>query len=84
MPELHVRGELYLTLDLVAACYSVEIRWLEQVTELGLLSTAERVEGALAIAARELDRVARIVRWHFHQGIDLGVVAVLLEEDRLE
>lgn len=83
MPELHIRGELYLTLDLVADCYAVEVRWLERVSELGLLRTVERVNHDLAIAARELDRVARIVHWHVYQGIDLSAIALLMETEEV-
>lgn len=73
--ELH--GEVYVTLASAAACYRVELRWVEQVYASGLLGPGERVGAEVALAEAELDRLAAIVRWHRHLGFELDVVAAL-------
>jgi hypothetical protein len=78
---LEIRGEVYVTLEAAADCYRVEARWLERLHEEGLLARAERVEGALALPASELDRLAAILRWHRHLGVELEVVRALLVRD---
>ena len=76
--RLVIRGETYLTLEIVAECYRVERSWLEEVYELGLLGEGERSEQGVAITARKLDRVAEILQLHFHHGVDLSGIAVIL------
>lgn len=78
-PALEIRGELFLTLETAAECYHVEVRWIEEVQRAGLLR-GERVDGSLALSARELDRMAAVLRWHRHHGIELETVLALLEE----
>lgn len=74
--ELH--GEVFITLAGAAECYRVEVAWIEGVYATGLLGPGERVGDAIAIAAVELDRLAAILRWHRHHGLDLETVATLL------
>ena len=76
--SLLIHGELYLTLQTVAECYSVEISWLQQVYELDMAGRGERVDGSLAIAALMLDRVAEIRRIYLQTGMELSGIAVLL------
>lgn len=76
--RLVIRGELYLTLEIVAECYSVERSWLEEVYDLGLLGDGERAEEGVAIIASKLDRVAEILQLHFHYGVNLPGIAVIL------
>lgn len=73
---LEVHGEAFVTIEAAAECYRVEARWIEQVWAEGLLA-GERVEGALALPATELDRLAAILRWHRHHGLDLDAVRAL-------
>ncbi len=77
-PSLLIHGELYLTLETVAECYSVEISWLQQVYELDMVGPGERVDGSLAIAALMLDRVAEIRRVYLQTGMELSGIAVML------
>ena len=76
-----IRGEVHVSLWAVARCYGVESTWVEEAYQLGLLGAGERVEGVVAISATRLDRVARIVRLHFHHGVSLPGVSMLLGPD---
>jgi len=73
-----IRGELYVTLEAVASCYQVEVAWVEEAYELGLLGRGERVSGATAVEAAMLDRVGRILRLHRQQGVNLPGIVMLL------
>jgi hypothetical protein len=75
---LEVRGELFVTLDSAAACYRVEARWIEEVSRRGLVAAPEHVGEALALPVRELDRLAALLRWHRHLGLELEAAAALL------
>jgi hypothetical protein len=72
-----IRGQLHLTLQTVAECYDVQVHWLEEVYDEGLLA-GEEFESRVAVAATELDRIARIVRLHFYEGVSLPGIASLL------
>lgn len=73
-----IRGDIHVTLSAVARCYGVTVTFVEEAYEHGLLGTGERVGGGIAISAIQLDRVARIVQLHFHQGVSLPGVVLLL------
>lgn len=73
-------GTHYLTLTVVAECYSVEVRWVREVYEFGLLGTGRVVAGEPAIATVMLERVAVIRRMQLQAGLNLAGVALLLEE----
>ena len=77
---LSFRGQLYLTLETVADCYRVEVSWVEEVYELGLLGRGERVGDSTAVAAAMLDRLGRILRLHHQQGINLAGILRILDE----
>jgi hypothetical protein len=77
---IEIRGELHLTLEAVAECYRVEVAWLREVHGFGLLGPGASAGDSTAIPARQLDRVARIVRLHFHHGLDLSGIAWALGE----
>ncbi len=76
-----IEGQLYLTLELVAECYEVQVSWLTEVYELGLLGHGERIESRIAIPVIRLDRVARVIRMHFHYGQELTSLEPLLEAE---
>lgn len=76
-----IRGETYLTLDIVAECYECEIEWVERIYHLGLLGSGETVEGRTAIQARMLERLAEIVRLCRYHGIDPTLVDLWLLEE---
>ena len=73
--------ERYVTLEAVAECFQVELHWLEEVCELDLVPHVRR-ERALSVEAIQLERVARIIRLHFHLGIELSALEVLLSHPR--
>lgn len=80
---ISIRGHLYLTLETVAACYRVEVDWLHEVYETGLLGSGERVGDSTAIAAAQLDRLGEILRLSRQQGINLAGILRLLDETTL-
>lgn len=79
--RITIEGETYITLEGVAECYECEITWLREVYDLGLLGHGRTVEQSIAIELSKLDRVADVIRMSVYQGIDLVVVAALLEVD---
>jgi hypothetical protein len=76
-----IREETYLTLDLVAECYEVEVEWVEGVYRLGLLGAGEQVEGRPAIPSRMLERVAQLRGLCHYHGLDPALVDVLFGDD---
>ncbi len=74
-----IRGTVWVSLEAAAACYRVEVTWLEEVYAVGLLGPGEAVEGALAIEAAMLDRLGQIVRLYRQQGINIEGIARLLK-----
>jgi len=79
-----IRGQVHVSLQAVARCFDVRISWVEEIYEQGLLGSCQRVDNRVAIAAAELDRVARIVRLHFCQGIDLAGIVFLMGTSEAE
>ncbi len=73
-----VEGRRYVTLEVVARCYRVRVEWVREVVGMGLLGPGVQRHGVTAIAAEQLDRAAKIVQLHFHHGIELPGVMVLL------
>jgi hypothetical protein len=80
-PIVTIRGERYVTLPDVAATFEVELTWVQEVYEYGLLGPGETVGDTIAIASRRLDRVAAIRRLNRVQGINLAGIAVILPAD---
>jgi len=78
--RLTIRGRTYVTLETVAECYRVEVAWVREVYEYGLLGTGEPVRDTTAVAAEMLERAAVILRLHRQQGINLEGIARLLWE----
>ena len=84
---LVLHGERYVTLAGVAETYAVELTWIREVYDYGLLGEGEAVprEQAagpgddIAIAERLLDRVATIERLHRAHGVNLPGIALILE-----
>ncbi|MCE9636211.1 MAG: hypothetical protein K8T90_10960 [Planctomycetes bacterium] len=76
----YVEGDLYLSVETVADVYRVEVVWLREVIDAGLLGTEVGVRPAFIIAAVRLDRVARIVRLHRALGFDLDQIRDALED----
>jgi len=75
---LEIRGEVFVTLASAAACYEVELAWVEEISAAGVLGPCERVDGRPAVRARELDRLALLLRWTRHHELDLETALALL------
>jgi hypothetical protein len=75
------RSSTHITLRVVAQCYEVELRWVEEVYEFGLLGEGQRVAGELTIQAAMLERLALIRRLQLQQGLNLPGIALLLQDD---
>jgi hypothetical protein len=74
-----VEGVRYVTVEATARCYTVQVEWVRQVVRLGLIETFVEGQDTLAIAATELERMAKIVQLHFHLGVELASLHALLD-----
>lgn len=72
-------GEVYLSLETVAEVYRVEVVWLREVVDSGLLGSSDPQGPAFSIAAVRLDHVATIVRMHRLLGLDVDAIRLALE-----
>ncbi len=79
MRIITIQGEQYVTLTQAAACYEVEVGWVQQVYDHGLLGEGEEVDEGIAILASMLDRLAEIQRLHNQQGVNLNGIAIILD-----
>ena len=78
--SVYVDGELHLTLETVAEIYRVEVVWLREAYDRGLLGAGRTARRTECIAAARLDHVATVVRLRHFVGRDLGAVARALAE----
>ncbi len=67
----------FVSLVTVAECFQVEVRWIEQVYEFGLLGAGHQEDDQLSIAAEHLQRVADVLRLT-RQGVNLEGIALIL------
>lgn len=72
--KLYIEGDLYLSLETVAEIYRIEIVWLREVYQVGLLGRGVDSESVVCIAAAQMDRVAMIVRLHDGLGLDIETI----------
>jgi hypothetical protein len=77
--RIYLDGELYLSLETVAELYHLEVVWLREVVDAGLLGSGARPQPVDCIAAVRLDHVATIVRLHRVLGLDVEGIRVALE-----
>ena len=73
-----IRGELHLSLEVVAECYDCQVSWVREVYELGLLGEGSEVEGGIAVSAAMLERMARIRRLNLQLGLPPEMIALML------
>ncbi len=78
---IRIRGTTYIALDVVARCYQIEMSWVVEAHELGLLGAGERVGDRLCVETVMLGRLARILRLHRQLGLNLMGIATLLEHE---
>ena len=72
-----IAGRSWLRVEDVAACYSVEVAWVREVCDLGLVEARREPDGIELVPAVELDRVADLLRISRALGLDLVTVASL-------
>jgi hypothetical protein len=77
--RIYVGGELYLSVETVAEIYRVEVVWLREALDAGLVAGGVASEPTLCIAAARLDHVATIVRLHRALGLDVEAIRLVLE-----
>lgn len=71
-------GERFLRLEVVARWYRIEISFIEEAVELGLLPAESTTDSDRVLAEHALDRLAQLLRWHWQTGLDLATLALLL------
>jgi len=79
--RLVIEGEAYITLEGIADCYQCELSWVREVYEIGLLGHGRPVDDDVALHVSILDRVADVLRMSVYLGVDLTVIAALLDQD---
>jgi hypothetical protein len=77
---VYVDGELHLTLETVAEIYCVEVVWLREAYNRGLLGAGRDMQRTVCIVAARLDHVAIVVRLRHLVGRDIDAVARALAE----
>lgn len=73
-----LRGERYVTLTTVAACYRVEVTVVREAYEYGLLGEGEVHEGEVAVPASRMGVVARILRLRASAGVNVEGIVLLV------
>jgi hypothetical protein len=79
--KVTVEGELYLSLETYAEIYSIEVHWLRDVYDHGLLGSGVNSGSLVCVATTQMDRVATIVRLHEGYGLDVETIYLVLEDD---
>lgn len=82
--RLYIDGELYLSIETVAEVYRVEVVWLREVVDAGLLGAGVGSGPPDAIAAVRMDHVATIVRMHLALGLDVDAIGLALADAATE
>lgn len=77
--RIYVDGELFLSVETVAEIYRVEVVWLREVVDAGLLGGDVRSRPVACIAAVRMDHVATIVRLHRVLGLDVEAIRLALD-----
>ncbi len=78
--RVYLDGELHLTLETVARIYRVEVVWLREVYDRGLLGSGRPAQRTVCIAAARLDHVATVVRLRHLVGADVDALARALAD----
>ncbi|MEZ6018360.1 MAG: hypothetical protein R3F49_24900 [Planctomycetota bacterium] len=77
-------GERYLTLEVVAELYEVQVVLLHTLYERGAFGPGLTHRGARCIATVRLDRIATVARLHRVCGLDVDAIVVALERFPVE
>jgi hypothetical protein len=76
---LYIRDEAYVTLSTIADCYECSESWIREIYDVGLLGTGEVLDELTWVRVEAMDRVARILRLTTVHGLELDVIAYLLD-----
>lgn len=76
--RIEIDGARFLTFETVAEIYSIDVHFVESVVDFGLVGREARHGDRRVIACAMLGRVAKIVRLHFYQGVNLEGIGLLL------
>ena len=80
--QVTVEGELYLSLETYAEMYCIEVVFLRDVYEQGLLGSGVMSDARVCIAVTQMDRIATVVRLHDACGLDVDAIHLILDEPR--
>jgi len=78
--QITVEGELYLSLETYAEIFRIQVTWLRDVYDRGLLGEGVPSEAWICVASTQMDRIATLVRLHNSLGVDIDTLAWLLED----
>lgn len=78
------RGETYVSLRDAAGCYNLQVTEVEQWISAELLPAPTRIDGAPALPARCLGRIATFVRYTRLLGLDISAVRVMIDGGALD
>ncbi len=70
-------GDWYVSIEAAATCYRVDVTFVEEIVAMGLVGPCVTHVSVRALRLDALDRLAAIVRWHRHVGLDLDAVIAL-------
>jgi curved DNA-binding protein CbpA len=70
-------GDWYVSIEAAATCYRVDVTFVEEIVAVGLVGPCVTHVSVRALRLDALDRLAAIVRWHRHVGLDLDAVIAL-------
>ncbi|MEM9800657.1 MAG: hypothetical protein AAGA20_10045 [Planctomycetota bacterium] len=76
-----VEGESFLAIETVAEVFHVDVVVLREAYAVGLLGRCLERERKVLVAARSLDRVARLVRMRAVLGLDLETIELAFVRD---
>lgn len=76
---VYIREEAYVSLGTIAECYECSETWIREAYDVGLLGAGEILDELTWVPAGALDRVARILRLRTMHGLELDVIAQLLD-----
>lgn len=76
--RITIGEEVYISLEGLAACYQVEIAWVREVYDIGLLGQGRATAGTIAVEICMLDRFATIRRLHLQAGLDPETIALFI------
>lgn len=76
----YIEGELFLSLEVVANVYEIELSSLREAYDFGLFGIGVESNAIRFIAAVQLDRVSTVVRFRNVLGLDLETIRDVLED----